>query len=237
MTPGTSKRYNQWRAYQQKLSKRKTETRYIREIIFGKRRKVRYYQISKKNVPDPSGEDSWYLMTNLLGNVTLQVAPLYSLRNWIEYGFKQVKNELGWSDYRLTDYESIEKWWEIVFSSYFLVSVYANYFRLETIKAESKSKTQFFNSNSLITQTQNTSVDFSQHCWWSKRLTWKNALNNLRLIIQPYIFYCLIRPWLQVFKIPGMKRCFLKLIEIMNNWIGFSFIGQSTQEFFRATAC
>lgn len=237
MTPGTSKRYNQWRAYQQKLSQRKTETRYIREIIFGKRRKVRYYQISKKNVPDPSGEDSWYLMTNLLGNVTLQVAPLYSLRNWIEYGFKQVKNELGWSDYRLTDYESIEKWWEIVFSTYFLVSIHANYFRLETIKAKSQSKSQFFKNNSLITQSKNTSVDFSQHCWWSKKLTWKNALNNLRLIIQPYIFYCLIRPWLQVFKIPGMKRCFLKLIEIMNNWIGFSFIGQSTQEFFRATAC
>lgn len=30
----------------------------------------------------------------------------------------QVKNELGWTDYRLTDYPSIERWWEIVMSAY-----------------------------------------------------------------------------------------------------------------------
>jgi len=34
------------------------------------------------------------------------------------YGFKQVKNELGWADFRLTDYASIERWWEIVLSAY-----------------------------------------------------------------------------------------------------------------------
>lgn len=38
----------------------------------------------------------------------LKVAQLNSLRNWIEYGFKQVKNELGWADH-LTSYESIER--------------------------------------------------------------------------------------------------------------------------------
>jgi len=43
-----------------------------------------------------------------------------------------------------------------------------------------------------------------------------DALNNLRLIIQPLIFYCLIQPWLQ--NIPGMKRCFLKLINLMNDF-------------------
>jgi len=48
-------------------------------------------------------------MTNLEGKIQLKVAQLYSLRNWIEYGFKQVKNELGWADYRLTDYPSIER--------------------------------------------------------------------------------------------------------------------------------
>lgn len=42
-------------------------------------------------------------MTNLEGDILLSVATQYSLRNWIEYGFKQVKQELGWHDYRLTD--------------------------------------------------------------------------------------------------------------------------------------
>lgn len=230
MAPGAKKRYNQWRAYQQKLSKKKTETRYIREIIFGKRRKVRYYQISKKNVTDPLGEDSWYVMTNLSGNIILEVAPLYSLRNWIEYAFKQVKNELGWADYRLTDYASIEKWWEIVFSTYFLVSIQASYFRLETVQSQSKSKTQFARTKTLIPSIQDFIFQFNQHCWWSQGMSWKGALNNIRLIIQPYIFYCLIRPWLQVLKIPGLKRCFLKLIGIMNNWRSLSLDSKLTQE-------
>jgi len=41
----------------------------------------------------------------------------------IEYGFKQVKDELGWADYRLTSYEEIDKWWEIVCSACLMVSL------------------------------------------------------------------------------------------------------------------
>ncbi len=107
MPPGSRKRYNRWKAYEQKLSHRQTETRYIREIIFGQRRRLKYYQISKSNTPDPTGDESWYIMTNLSSDLELNVAQAYSLRNWIEYGFKQVKNELGWADFRLTDYSSI----------------------------------------------------------------------------------------------------------------------------------
>jgi SRSO17 transposase len=42
--PGQRLRCNQWKAYQQPLSHRKLEPRFIREIIFGKRRPIRYYQ-------------------------------------------------------------------------------------------------------------------------------------------------------------------------------------------------
>ena len=68
-------------------------------------------------------------MTNLSIDILPNVAQLYSLRNWIEYSFKQVKNELGWADFRLTDYESIERWWELIFSAYLLVSIQATYFQ------------------------------------------------------------------------------------------------------------
>lgn len=34
MPPGSRKRYNSWKAYEQKLSRRQTETRYLREIIW-----------------------------------------------------------------------------------------------------------------------------------------------------------------------------------------------------------
>lgn len=60
--------------------------------------------------------------------------------------------------------------------------------------------------------------EFSLHPCWETGTNWKSALNNLRLIIQPYIFWFLIEPWLKVFPIPGMKRSFFKLIETMNDF-------------------
>ena len=75
---------------------------------FGKRRALRYFQITKGTAPEAQA-DSWYIMTDISGDL-LQLPRLYSLRNWIEYGFKQVKSELGWADFRVTDYASIERW-------------------------------------------------------------------------------------------------------------------------------
>lgn len=212
--PGQRVRYNSWRPYWQKLSHRQPERRFIREIIFGKRRTIRYYEITKADTKEP-GEDTWFIMTNLPGDIQLFVGQLYSLRNWIEYGFKQIKNELGWADFRLTDYTSIERWWEIVFSAYLLVSLQANQFK--------PAATNSTNSNPISTRessaiSSNPIADFSQYTWWEPGTNWKSALNNLRLIIQPYIFWYLIRPWLRVFPIPGLKRGFFNLREIMNDF-------------------
>lgn len=204
--PGQRVRYNSWRAYQQNLSHRQPEKRYIREIIFGKRRAIRYYEITKGDTKEP-GEETWFIMTNLPGNIQLTVGNLYSLRNWIEYGFKQAKNELGWADFRLTDYASIERWWQIVFSTYLLVSFQANEFK-------SAAKKQAENSSISPSPIE----QFTQHSWWELGTNWKRALNNLRLIIQPYVFWCLVELWLRVFPIPGMKRGFFKLIGIMNGF-------------------
>ncbi len=42
--------------------------------------------------------------------IAKEVGNIYGLRNWIEYGLKQSKNELGWADFRFTDYSQISKW-------------------------------------------------------------------------------------------------------------------------------
>jgi len=47
MAPGQQVRYNRWKPYQQKLSSTQFQPRYIREIIFGRRRCLCYYQISE----------------------------------------------------------------------------------------------------------------------------------------------------------------------------------------------
>ncbi|GHP00142.1 hypothetical protein KSF_101890 [Reticulibacter mediterranei] len=67
-------------------------------------------------------DGTWFIMTNLEGKIHHTVGNTYGFRTWIEYGFKQSKNELGWADYRVTDYASIERWWELVFCAYTLVS-------------------------------------------------------------------------------------------------------------------
>ncbi|NER34407.1 MAG: hypothetical protein F6J93_10335 [Oscillatoria sp. SIO1A7] len=53
-------------------------------------------------------------MTNIKGDIETMLGNKYGFRNWIEYAYKQAKNELGWADFRVTDYKQIEKWWEIV---------------------------------------------------------------------------------------------------------------------------
>ena len=35
---------------------------------------------------------------------------------------------------------------------------------------------------------------FKEHDWWDFGKGWKNLLNNLRLVIQPFIFFNLIKP-------------------------------------------
>ncbi len=95
VAPGQTVRYNTWKLYQQKLSHPQAESRFIREIIFGKRHRLRYYQITKDDTPHPTGDNRWYIMTNLEGEIQLVVTQFYSFINWIEYGFNQVKNELG----------------------------------------------------------------------------------------------------------------------------------------------
>jgi SRSO17 transposase len=50
-----------------------------------------------------------------------EVGAIYGVRTWIEYGFKQCKSELGWADFRVTRYEQIQKWWELVMSAYLMI--------------------------------------------------------------------------------------------------------------------
>jgi hypothetical protein len=57
---------------------------------------------------------------------------------------------------------------------------------------------------------------FSTHDWWDEGQGWKNLLNNLRLVLQPFGFFYLIKPWLKVFPIPHLFMGFERLIGLMN---------------------
>jgi SRSO17 transposase len=128
MPAGQRVRYTRWRIFDRVFDNGDSEVRFIREIIFGHRCVPRYYQITTDSQELPP-ESTWLIMTNLAGNSQQQVGHTYGLRTWIEYGFKQSKNELGWADFRLTDYSAIEKWGEIISSVYLLVSLQTPLFK------------------------------------------------------------------------------------------------------------
>jgi hypothetical protein len=70
---------------------------------------------------------TWYLITNLprpgrhrrvrapfLPADLAEVVRLYSLRNWVEQGYKQVKHELGWADFQVRSDLAIRRHWQLV---------------------------------------------------------------------------------------------------------------------------
>lgn len=155
-------------------------SRYIREIIFGKCRATQFWEITT----DPQTllkNSTWYVMTHAPEIKYHQVGNLYGLRNWLEYGLKQSKNELGWADFRVTDYAQIQKWWEVVMSAYLLVSLHS---------ASLNPRPDFPGDDKPSVVVKK----FSLHPWWDEGTGWKNLLNNLRLVLQPFVLFNLIRP-------------------------------------------
>ncbi len=70
---------------------------------------------------------TWYLTTNLPAPGSSRVATsphapadlaevvrLYGLRNWVEQGYKQVKDELGWADFMVRSDRAIRRHWHLV---------------------------------------------------------------------------------------------------------------------------
>ncbi len=134
-------------------------------------------------------------MTYIPGVKYKEIGNIFGIRTWVEYGLKPSKNELGWADFPVTNYSQIQKWWEIVMSAYLMVSSHS--YRLN--KSLSSIPEQF-----------------QRHEFWDFKVGWKNHLNNLYLILQPFLCFSLIKRWLKVFPIPQLSLGFPRLISIMN---------------------
>ncbi len=89
------------------------------------------------------------------------MANLYGLRTWGEYGFRQCKQELGWTDYRFINFREIEKWWELIMSAYLMISL-----NPQTFLA--------LNSSDVAdTEINKTTIDFAFHTQWNHQTGWK----------------------------------------------------------------
>jgi SRSO17 transposase len=203
-------RANKWCKFIRTFSNQKSETRYIREIIYGKRRDITYWELTTDPETMPENSTS-FVMTNLQGKLKKTLGDLYGLRTWVEYSFRQCKQELGWTDYRFTDFQHIERWWEIIFCVYTLISLNS-----PTFVSLNQSH------QILLDIPKSTSVDFTVHRQWNHQTGWKNTLNNLRLIVQPLLLFWLIYPWLEVFPNSNFLLGFNQLINAMNGFKPFS---------------
>jgi hypothetical protein len=97
------------------------------------------------------------------------------------------KQELGWTNYRFTNFQHIERWWEIIFSVYTMISL-------------NSPALLVLDQSRIETEVQkNIAVDFSNHQQWNHKCGWKNTLNNLRLVVQPLLLFWLIYPWIHIF--------------------------------------
>ena len=74
---------------------------------------------------------TWYLATNLphpdapdadgtpFAPADLaEIVRLYGLRNWVEQGYKQLKQELGWADFMVRADQAIRRHWHLVFCAF-----------------------------------------------------------------------------------------------------------------------
>jgi SRSO17 transposase len=198
-----------WHKFERTFSNQKSSTRYIREIVYGKRRAISYWEITTDPETMPENSTS-FIMTNLQGNLKKTLGDLYGMRTWVEYGFRQCKQELGWTDYRFTNFKDIEKWWEIIFCVYTMISLNSPAFLSLNQSRQIQPK-----------RKENNYVDFSNHQQWNHQTGWKNTLNNLRLIIQPLFLFWLIYPWLDIFPNSGLLLGFNRLISAMNQFLPF----------------
>lgn len=189
-------RANKWRDFEHIRWDKKKETRYIREIIYGRKRVIQYWEITTDK-DNQSPANTWFVMTRIPGLKYHEVGATYGIRTWIEYGFKQCKSELGWADFRVTHYAQIQKWWELIMSAYLMVCLHNDSF------------------NSALNPVPDS---FEKHEEWNQGKGWKNWLNNLQLILQPFISFNFLLKWLKVFPVPQLSLGFPRLIAKMNEF-------------------
>ncbi|NEO75989.1 IS701 family transposase [Moorena sp. SIO4G3] len=206
-------RANRWCKFTRTFSNQKSEIRYIREIVYGKRRAVTYWEITTDPETMPENSTS-FVMTNLTGNLKKTLGNLYGLRTWVEYGFRQCKQELGWTDYRFTKFKEIQKWWEIIFCVYTMISLKSPAFLSLNKSPEVENEA-----------TDTDDVEVSNHQQWNHEDGWKNVLNNLRLLIQPIMMLWVIFPWLDILPNTNLLLGLNQLIREINQCQTFLYSG------------
>jgi SRSO17 transposase len=141
-----------WQKFERTFSNGISEVRYMAEGMYGKPHRKQYWLLTTDPKPLPDNSTSFVMVC--APEVALsEIGTQYGFSTWIEYGLKQAKDALGWADFRMTNYEQIQKWWELVISAFLMVSLFAD----------------AFNDACPLNHQQ-----FAQHPWWNNQSGWKH---------------------------------------------------------------
>ncbi len=110
-------------------------------------------------------------------------------------------------------------WWEIVSSAYRLVSL----------------QYQGLDSNRDLMR-EPLLEKFQAHSCWQSSSRWTSQLHNLQLLIEPFVCFCLLKPWLSGFDIPQLERGFSCLIATLNQFLGWSMRDNNSSKFLFSSA-
>lgn len=118
-----------WTPVERRFRDGHTQTWYAADLTFsgyGTERLVRLVVATTDPATLPA-ISTWYLTTNLpcpgshraadsphAPADLAEVVRLYGLRNWVEQGYKQVKQELGWADFMVRSDRAIRRHWQLV---------------------------------------------------------------------------------------------------------------------------
>lgn len=98
-------------------------------------------------------------------------------------------------------------WWELVLCAYLFVSLQAAVFTSPVAD----------NSRALPPASAPPTAPLP-HPAWTDDISWKHRLDNLRLLLQPFICTCLLLPWLRLFPLPHLSAGLADLCALMNTY-------------------
>jgi SRSO17 transposase len=113
-----------WRRVTRRFRDGHTETWWAADAVLGGWGPDRHHRLVVVTT-DPATLpklSTWYLLTNLARPASRraqqtqlgEIVAAYGLRNWVEQGYKQVKDELGWADFQVRSDRAIRRHWTLV---------------------------------------------------------------------------------------------------------------------------
>ena len=191
---GTKVRRLRWRKVERHLTDGRTETRYVQEVVWGARRRVRYFLLTTDPETQPAESTSFVMTTLPEEALPGRLADAYGRRMWVEHAFRQMKTELGWHDWRLTRWAHIRRWYELVLSVFTLVSLEA----LGRARAERGSIDEPAVNERSVPESEVAPAPavLAGAPWWRGQARWKATLEDLRSLVRVAGASLVVGAWL-----------------------------------------